>query len=245
MRFLDYSEREITANLAIDDALLQEAEDCEVAPILRVWEQPDFAVVLGASGRIAEDVRREACEADGVPLARRSSGGGTVLVGPGALNFAIVLPIGFDPSFAAVDLAQKWILARSAEGLNRFRPGGSPRIEVLGSGDLTIDRRKISGSAQRRLRKHLLVHATFLHDFPLDKIGRYLAAPRRQPDYREGRPHSTFLANDRTPRASLVEGLRWAWQADEFESVPSESILKSARELADVKLARSEWIERL
>ena len=44
--------------------------------------------------RLKENVRIEAyAKADGVAIARRSSVGGTVVIGPGALNFAVILPI--------------------------------------------------------------------------------------------------------------------------------------------------------
>ena len=115
--------------------------------------------MLGASGRIGEDVDLDACRADGVPIARRSSGGGTVLIGPGALNFTVVLPVDADDRLRAVDTAQLYVLERSAEALR----GSGPDVRVLGSGDLTLDGRKFSGSAQRRLKRWVMVHATILY----------------------------------------------------------------------------------
>ena len=71
---------------------------------------------------------------------------------------------------------------------------------MLGSGDLTLGRRKFSGSAQRRLREHILVHASLLYDFALDRIGRYTLMPPRRPDYRGGRSHEEFVTNLPLPR---------------------------------------------
>ena len=70
-------------------------------PLVRLWDPPEYAVVLGASRRIADDVFLEACRADGVPILRRSSGGGTVVVGPGVLCVTVILPEDAAPGLSA------------------------------------------------------------------------------------------------------------------------------------------------
>ena len=74
-------------------------------------------MVLGASRRLAEDVRLEACQADGVPDPPPSSGGGTVVIGPGALNVTVVLPDTAAPGLSAVDVAQQFVLEKIAGAL--------------------------------------------------------------------------------------------------------------------------------
>src|SRR4051794_35022284 len=91
MRFLDLTLPGAAENLALDEALLLEAEAGRAGEVLRVWEWPRPAVVLGSGCRLAEDVDEEACRRDGVPVLRRASGGGTVLLGPGSLCFGLVL----------------------------------------------------------------------------------------------------------------------------------------------------------
>ena len=241
LAFLDRTLSGVAANLALDEALLIAAEDGRGGPALRIWELPEFAVVLGASGRWRSEVRVDACEADGVPIARRSSGGGTVVIGPGALNFAVILPIDSHPALAAVDLAQLHLLGKVADAL---KAAGLP-VEVRGSGDLTLGPRKFSGSAQRRMRRHLLVHATILYDFPLERIGRYLATPARQPSYREGRSHLDFVANLPLPRPDLVRAIRDAWLpgvGEVAEAIVPDDLVAA---LVAEKLADRAWVERL
>ena len=60
--------------------------------------------------------------------------------------------------------------------------------------------RKCGGSAQRRLKHWFMVHCSILYDFPIERIVRYLAIPRRQPEYRQGRDHHDFLSNLGLPR---------------------------------------------
>lgn len=241
LAFLDLTLDGIAANLALDEAFLIEAEEGRAGPILRLWESPELAVVLGASGRWRDEVRVENCRADGVALARRSSGGGTVVLGPGALNFTVVLPLDFAPGLAAVDRAQLYVLERVAQGL---RAEGAP-VEVKGSGDLTLGLRKFSGSAQRRLRRHFLVHATILHGFPLERISRYLAVPARQPSYREGRPHADFVTNLGLARERIVHALRstWLWQG--VPPPPAVVPTKLVEELVASRYGDRAWTERL
>lgn len=240
MLFLDRTLPTIEEDLALDEALLVEAEEGRLGPLVRVWERPTPAVVLGASGRLHEDVITEACLADGVPIARRSSGGGTVVVGPGALNFAVVLPRDFAPGLDAVDRAQAFVLGRLASEL---RGRGVP-AEVLGSGDLTVARRKVSGSAQRRLKGYFLVHATVLRDFPLGLIARYTRQPDRQPAYREGRSHDDFVANLGVARMDLVTALRAAWGIPPVAVTP-EVPMSAVASLVSSKFGDPAWVARL
>jgi lipoate-protein ligase A len=231
----------IAANLALDEALLIASDEQGAGPALRIWEPEEPAVVLGASGRWREDVKVDACRADGVAIARRSSGGGTVVIGPGVLNVTVVLPGGAAPGLGAVDTAHAYVLDRIARALRAH----VPEVERLGSGDLTIHRRKFSGSAQRRLRSHFLVHATILCAFPLALIERYTHLPRRQPAYREGRPHAEFLVNLGLPRASLRAAIQGAWLPPDHPRRPAQAPTDLVDQLVQTRFARPEWIERL
>ncbi len=237
MRFLDLTLPTIEEDLALDEALLIEVEEGRSPPLLRLWEPRKPAVVLGASGRLAE-VFVDRCRRDGVPIARRGSGGGTVVVGPGALNFSAILAKDAAPGLDAVDLAQRFVLERVADAI---RDSG-PAVQVLGSGDLTLEGRKVSGSAQRRLKGHFLVHATILYDFPLAAIDDYLGLPARQPSYRENRPHREFVANLPVSRDVLARALRTAWGpfAPEPVEIPTDRVAALVAE----KFASPGWVER-
>src|SRR5947208_11415629 len=91
MRLLDLTLPSAAANLALDEALLLEAEAGRGGEVLRLWEWPAPAVVLGSACVLRDDVDEDACAAGGVPILRRSSGGGTVLLGSGCLCFSLVL----------------------------------------------------------------------------------------------------------------------------------------------------------
>ena len=74
MRLLDHTLPGIDANLALDEALVREAEEAALPPVLRLWEAQDVAVVLGASGRLA----RTCIPTRATRIAWRSPGGPAV-----------------------------------------------------------------------------------------------------------------------------------------------------------------------
>jgi lipoate-protein ligase A len=238
---LDLTLPTVEENLAYDEALLIEADEGRAGAVLRFWEIPTFAVVLGASRRMARDVVVEHCRADGVPIARRSSGGGTVVIGPGTLNATVVLPGSMAPGLGAVDTAQAYVLGRMARALRSIEPA----VDVSGSGDLTIAGRKFSGSAQRRLRTWFLVHLSILCGFPLDRVDRYLRQPDRQPDYRRDRPHGEFLRNLMHGRTIVAAAIRSEWCPPDSPP-PATNVSQALLEnLLSERFANRSWVERL
>ena len=76
-----------------------------------------------------------------------------------------------------------------------------------------MDRRKFSGNAQRRRRRFLLFHGTFLLDFPIPLVEELLPYPPKAPPYRRRRRHGAFLTNLRQPPARIKALLMGSWNA--------------------------------
>src|SRR5579872_3053741 len=112
MRHLDLTLPTAADDLALDEALLLRAEAGEGGEVLRFWERPRPAVVLGAGCRLADEVNEAACRADGVPVLRRASGGGTVLLGPGCLLYTLVLAYARDPTLHQLFPSYGYVLGR-------------------------------------------------------------------------------------------------------------------------------------
>jgi lipoate-protein ligase A len=236
MHLVERTLPDLVENLALDEALLLDAE-AGGPEVLRLWRWPAHAVVLGAGGRIVDDVHEEACQADGVPIHRRSSGGGTVLLGPGCLLFSLILRFDRDPALTDLHASYRYILGRILAGLAPF---ASP-LSLQGSSDLTLAGRKFSGNSQQRKRTHLLHHGTLLHEFDPAPAARYLKAPPRQPEYRQQRPHADFLTNLPIAAESLERILAEAWQAKEgLEALSDEAV----RRLVEEKYGREGWVRR-
>jgi lipoate-protein ligase A len=237
MHFLDLTLETLAENLALDEALLLQAEAGMGGEVLRLWEWPGYAVILGAGCRLAEDVDAEACRVDRVPISRRASGGGTVLLGPGCLLFSLVLAYDRSPALRGVKSSYAYILDQVREALSPLAAG----IERAGTSDLAIGGRKFSGNSQQRKQGFLLHHGTLLFDFELDRVGRYLYLPARQPDYRQGRDHAAFLRNFPAGATRLRQQLRGGWQAeDPLPAWPHEAVGRLVAE----RYSRADWIGR-
>jgi lipoate-protein ligase A len=237
MHYLSTTLATAPENLALDEALLLAAEDGTGGEVLRLWEWPRPAVVLGAGGRLAEDVNEAACAADGVPILRRASGGGTVLLGTGCLCFSLVLRYARDPALTEIASSYAYILDRMLQALAGVLPG----LERAGTSDLVAAGRKFSGNAQQRKRAHLLHHGTLLYSFDLDLVSRYLRLPARQPEYRARREHGEFLMNLPAAAAELERRLREVWESDDDLQAWPEGL---TRQLVAEKYGKREWTYR-
>jgi lipoate-protein ligase A len=236
MKSLDYTLPNAAANLALDEALLLAAEEGTGGEVLRLWECPEPAVVVGSGGSVAIDVNAAACAADGVPVLRRSSGGGTVVLGPGCLCFSLVLAYARAPGLGEIPASNRYILARVVKAL---APVVEARVE--GTSDLAAGGAKFSGNAQQRKRTHFLHHGTLLCGFDLALVSKYLNAPERQPEYRRGRAHAEFVANLPVAVAEAKRLLVAEWRPEGgYEPVPLDRV----RALVADKYSRPEWNRR-
>jgi lipoate-protein ligase A len=227
-------------NLALDEALLNEAEQRirrgeDGAEVLRLWESPAPFVTMGSTGRLAEEVHLERCHSGGIPVLRRSSGGGTVLAGPGCLCYSLILSLDQRPELRDIHGSYRAILTRIAEGL------AVAGLAHQGISDLAIEGRKISGNAQRRKSRSLLHHGTILYDSDLQGMEQFLKAPPRQPEYRAGRSHSEFTVNLGLAAEEIRLRLARCWNARETGS-PRQ--LPDLTALLAEKYANPRWIER-
>ena len=212
MRYLNLTLDGAVENLALEEALLDEAEAAGGSlETLRLWEPSAPLVVVGRSSKIAQEVRRDVCRRDGVPVLRRASGGAAVVAGPGCLMYALVLSYELQPTLRAVDHAHRHVLGKLAAALRPHVAG----VRCQGISDLVLGDRKFSGNSVRCKRNHLLYHGTLLYDFPLEWIERYLCMPPRQPAYRQQRGHEAFVINLPAHAAVLREALIGAFQATE------------------------------
>lgn len=184
-------------NIDYDRTLLELAEAGFQEETLRFWEAEKLFIVLGRTSRLREDVKIEEANKDGLEIVRRASAGGTVLQGPGCLNYSFILSYKNEPALRHIRKSYEIILNRICDSLKNL--GVIAKFEPVS--DITRDGRKFSGNAQARRKRYMLHHGTLLYDFPIEKIERYLKMPKDQPPYRKGRSHSDFLINiDRDPK---------------------------------------------
>ena len=146
-----------------DEVLAQPVPDGRVVRVATVTAP---AVVLGSTQRLeVVDARRAA--AAGVHVVRRRGGGGAVLVGPGEIAWVdVFVPTGDDLWSADVAVAFHWLgaawtAALADVGVDAIWHDGTQCTTTwsrlvcfagLGSGEVSVDGRKVVGLSQRRNR---------------------------------------------------------------------------------------------
>src|ERR1039458_9324222 len=80
-------------NLACDEVLLDLCEAGASDELLRWWTPPQYFVVVGYANKADIEVNLAFCRQFNIPVLRRCTGGGTVLQGPGVLNYSLILRI--------------------------------------------------------------------------------------------------------------------------------------------------------
>ena len=183
------SEETVRHELSLDLSALTAAES-EGKSAFRVWSVEQPVVVVGRSVEAANEVDLDFCRDNGIAIVARTSGGRSVLIGPGTAQYSYTLPYSLDEELNSI--------AGSKRFCNRLLRESAPVLAELtedASGDLVRGDRKIAGLALKRGRNAMLLHGTILVDADLELIAHALRHPEREPDYRGGRSHGDFLGN--------------------------------------------------
>ena len=240
MKFLELSFDEPAANLACDEALLEMMEadfsrrSCDGC--LRIWQAKKYFVVVGHSDRMQSNVNVAACNDHSIPILRRISGGGTVVQGPGCMNYSLILKNG--ARLKNVGDTFKYVLERHRSVTEKVC-GVTVRLE--GISDLTCDGFKFSGNAQYRKARFVLVHGTFLLNVDLSVLETLLPMPAKQPAYRRRRSHLEFVTNLHVDPSQLCSGLKNAWACEaNLRDVPFGRI----DQLVSERYTNSDWSEK-
>ena len=160
---------------------------------------PHPSVVLGISGKPEKmcDVTR--IQQEDVPLYRRFTGGGTVVVGEGTTFISLIANKSVLPSKNTngprelMKWSGDWYSNALREcGVDVGSEESSKHAFALRENDYVLGNRKFAGNAQGLSRDRFVHHTSILWSFQqLDMM--LLQNPEKQPDYRARRDHNEFL----------------------------------------------------
>ncbi len=122
--------------------------------IFMLW-QNDNSIIVGRYQNMAREINIEEARKLNVKVVRRSTGGGTVYHDLGNLNFSYIFPCEAPATFDLANLSKPIMKALNSMGIN---------AEVGGRNDLSLNGKKISGSAQSLNKRRFLHHGTLLFD---------------------------------------------------------------------------------
>ncbi len=143
------------------------------------------AIVMGISGKEEVLLHGDLVKRDGIPVIRRFSGGGTVIIDEETLFVTFIF------SKQSIDVTpfpesiMRWSADLYAQAWNI--PGFSLR-----ENDYVIFDKKCGGNAQYIRKERWLHHTSFLWNFSGENMA-YLQIPEKRPKYRLDRDHQDFL----------------------------------------------------
>lgn len=249
--FRDTSRPRSTAEgLAVDDTLPYAVDVLGSPPILHLYNFIP-SVIVGKYQDIEAALRLDRCRARGIEYNRRSTGGGTVIMGPRivALGFGINAdyPGLSNEGMKGVFVTIGGVLARALE---RF----GIRARFAGKNDLEVDGRKVAGlSASAETGKSLLFHTSLLVDFDLELMADIMNTPLVKLQDKGYNCFSRRMTTVRSetgsgdiPVESVMEAIREAFE-EVFEirfreEEPNAQEQEKIRNLIENRYTRDEWI---
>lgn len=193
IHILECNNTPIYQQLQIEEALLRVSEEnwC----ILNSGSP--LAIVMGISGKIDELLFADKVITDSVPVIKRFSGGGTVVVDEQTLFASFIINKESVDVRCVPDQVHSWA--------ERFYQNVFLEEDFrLRENDYVFGEHKFGGNAQYLRKDRWLHHTTFLWEFNSENMS-YLKIPSKAPKYRCGRDHTDFLCHlsERLPNKDL------------------------------------------
>jgi len=171
-RLIIHSPMNGTANMAVDAAILDAVSQEKVAPTLRFYAWEPLCLSLGYGQRYRE-VDENGLQKNGWHVVRRSTGGQAILHGD-ELTYSVTLPMGhpltqgdITESYRKISLALLRALTYLGLSPRADRQDDLPKgakgavcFEVPSHYEVTVNGKKLLGSAQMRRKSGLLQHGT-------------------------------------------------------------------------------------
>lgn len=219
-------------NLAFEEYIFNTVKNEDV---FLIWKNSP-SVICGSFQNIFREVHVPTLMKKQIPILRRISGGGTVYHDEGNLNYSIITgDLGGDYA-KPLDII---ISALKKLGIDALRGEGS---------DISVEGKKISGSAQKTACGRTLHHGTLLFSSDLSAL-RDITEKRKSPDYL-----SKGTASALSRVGNIKEICSLGYDADEFaqkilsaiapesSSALSEKEEKEIRRLEEEKYRSENWI---
>jgi lipoate-protein ligase A len=155
----------------------------------KVFTPAKTYIVLGRSNSMIEDVVKKNALSPEIEILKRPSGGEAVILSPNMLVVAIKMPLakGLKPNF--------YFTKANGVIIDSLKEIGVKNLHTKGISDISIEDKKILGSAIFRGPTFMFYHAVLNISENVEIIGKYLKHPKREPDYRKGRKHTEFVTS--------------------------------------------------
>ena len=190
-RFLDSGKGSAFFNMALDEAILKTVMQGVSTPTFRVYEWTQNALTFGYSQKIDDIIDRAQIEKDRIEITRRLTGGRAVFHCK-EIAYSIVCS-NDDPNFGgnitdtyksvsniivngfrALGISAEMSLGNLPENVDKTKRFSAPCFAIASKYEVTLDGKKIVGSAQRRFRKYFLQQGSILFGPGHERLAEYL-----------------------------------------------------------------------
>ncbi len=194
-RFLNTGPDHPGMNMALDEAILSACEAGAAPPTLRVygWQPP--ALSLGYTQRVDKEVNTDACRRHGIEIVRRPTGGRAVLHDD-EVTYSVIMPIdlpdgartltehyhliGRALAAALAHLGLAVRLARPQRAVKERQAASPACFAALSRYELSVEGKKLVGSAQKRGQQALLQHGSIPLSLARQRLFECLRVPAEQ-----------------------------------------------------------------
>ena len=241
-------------NMAIDEAISEAVRQKISPPTLRLYEWDRPSLSIGYFQKTS-DIDLEYCKTKGFPIVRRQTGGRAILH-DSELTYSFAsskdsdlfngnLLEDYTVLSNALLHALKLTGIKAEASFIKKRSNGHRNpacFKTVSFGEITVDRKKVIGSAQKRYKDGFLQHGSIIFNFNAEHLCAVI---------KESNPHDVqgigAIRNSR-PDLSMSELRSTVKKAFEKElnvklitDNPSRNELALAKELEEIKYSTKEW----
>jgi lipoate-protein ligase A len=184
-RYIDTNVADAFFVTAADEVISIARKEKKIGNTLHFYQRKSPTISIGRFRKINEDINLDICKKNKISIVRRTTGGGTIFTDDKCLIYSLVF--GNNHKLYSFQNIFKDICGLVIEALKKFDISSiykSPN-------DITLNGKKISGSAQIRKNNITLIHGTLLIDTNLElmksvlknSINTHVTTIRRELNY--------------------------------------------------------------
>ncbi|NYT04706.1 MAG: lipoate--protein ligase family protein [Candidatus Methanofastidiosa archaeon] len=241
MRYLKYREEDGFLSMGLDEALLSLRAKDKIIDTFRFYSFFPSCVSIGYFQRLESSIDLDYCNKNNIDYVRRITGGGNVFHdSEGELTYSVVMSEK-NTSENILDSFQ-FIYGGIIKGLKNL----GINVEFKPLNDLTLNSKKLSGSAQTRKSGVILQHGTLMYNTDLELMVRVLRVSDKKIEIKK-RVTNLSIEGYSLDKKELLECLKKGFE-ENFGKYKEYNISKEelnlARKLSLEKYQTDSWNQK-
>lgn len=235
--------------LAIDEALAQRVGTGESSPMLRLYTYRSHCALLGRFQNAENELHLEYCRENNIPVNRRPTGGGAIIMGENQLGVALTIPGNLGDTYSRA----RELMGKFSSGLVIGLNSLGVKAEFRRKNDIEVDGRKLVGlGIYKAPSAGLLFHASVLVDLDVELMLKVLNTPFEKISDKEINTVSNRTTTVRREigenisldevRRVIVLGYSQAFGVELIPTAFSTEEIAAAKDLEQQKYKTEKWV---